>query len=91
MHDDLAGNVAAHVRQTQGRLRARPRKGADRVIRRRFLYDRGASSPIETRGVVAQWDAKADQLTVWDTTQAPVVIRNGLRGDARPVASARCA
>jgi len=33
---------------------------------------------METRGVVAQWDAKADRLTVWDTTQAPVVIRNGL-------------
>ena len=30
---------------------------ADRVIRRRFHYDRGASAPIETRGVVAQWDA----------------------------------
>ena len=48
------------------------------MIRRRFVYDRGTSSPIETRGVVAQWDAKADKLTVWDTTQAPVVIRDGL-------------
>ena len=51
---------------------------ADRVIRRRFRYEHGMSSPIETRGVVAQWDARADQLTVWDTTQAPVFIRNGL-------------
>ena len=77
VHDDLGSNVAARVRQTKGNYAAAA-KHADRIIRRRFHYDRGASSPIETRGVVAQWDAKGDQLTVWDTTQAPVVIRNGL-------------
>jgi CO/xanthine dehydrogenase Mo-binding subunit len=33
---------------------------------------------LENRGVVAQWDAKSHQLTVWDTTQAPIPIRNGL-------------
>jgi carbon-monoxide dehydrogenase large subunit len=36
--------------------------------------------PMETRGIVAAWDARADQLTVWDTTQAPVFLRNGLAG-----------
>ena len=50
----------------------------DKPPRRRFRYDRGCSAPIETRGVVADWDAKAERLTVWDTTQAPVVVRNGL-------------
>ena len=45
---------------------------ADHVIRRRFRYDRGAAAPIENRGVVADWDGRADQLTVWDTTQAPI-------------------
>jgi len=77
VHDDVAGNVAAHVRQARGNY-AEAAKRAHLVIRRRFFYDRGTSSPIETRGVVAQWDAKADKLTVWDTTQAPVVIRDGL-------------
>jgi carbon-monoxide dehydrogenase large subunit len=77
IHDDLAGNVAARVRQTNGNY-SEAAKGAARIIRRRFFYDRGASSPIETRGVVAQWDAKGDRLTIWDTTQAPVVIRNGM-------------
>jgi aerobic carbon-monoxide dehydrogenase large subunit len=77
VHDDLGTNVAARVRQTKGNY-AEAVKRADLVIKRRFLYDRGASMPIETRGVVAQWDGKADKLTVWDTTQAPVVIRDGL-------------
>ena len=77
VHDDLPGNVAAHVRQTRGNYAGAVER-AHLVVRRRFYYDRGTSSPIETRGVVAQWDAKADRLTVWDTTQAPVVIRDGL-------------
>lgn len=79
VHDDLRSNVAAHVRQTKGDYASAVAQ-ADRIIRRRFHYDHGMSSPIETRGVVAQWDARANQLTVWDTTQAPVFIRNGLAG-----------
>jgi len=77
VHDDLGTNVAARVRQAKGNY-AEAAKRADLIIKRRFAYDRGASMPIETRGVVAQWDGKADKLTVWDTTQAPVVIRDGL-------------
>jgi aerobic carbon-monoxide dehydrogenase large subunit len=79
VHDDVRGNVAAHVRQGRGDYAAALAR-ADRVIRRRFFYDHGASMPIETRGVVAHWDGRADQLTVWDTTQAPVFLRDGLAG-----------
>ncbi len=77
VHEDVRSNVAAHVRQCKGDYAAALAK-ADHVIRRRFRYEHGMSSPIETRGVVAQWDARANHLTVWDTTQAPVFIRNGL-------------
>ena len=77
VHEDVRGNIAAHVRQGRGNYAAaRPR--ADHIISRRFHYDHGASSPIETRGIVANWDARANALTVWDTTQAPVFLRNGL-------------
>jgi aerobic carbon-monoxide dehydrogenase large subunit len=77
VHEDVRGNVAAHVRQSRGNYAA-ARAGADRLIARRFHYDHGASCPIETRGIVANWDARAGQLTIWDTTQAPVFLRNGL-------------
>jgi CO/xanthine dehydrogenase Mo-binding subunit len=79
VHDDVRGNVAARARQTKGDYAAAAAR-ADHVVRRRLIYDHGASCPMETRGVVARWDARADQLTVWDTTQAPVFIRNGLAG-----------
>ena len=77
VHADVGSNVAAHVIQRKGDYAA-AKQQAHLVVRRRFHYDHGASAPIETRGVVAQWDARAGKLTVWDTTQAPVVIRNGL-------------
>ncbi|MGH9260062.1 MAG: molybdopterin cofactor-binding domain-containing protein, partial [Acidimicrobiales bacterium] len=77
VHEHLASNVAAHVVQRKGDY-ARARAGAAHVVRRRFRYDRGAAAAIENRAVVAQWDPRAEELTVWDTTQAPIPIRNGL-------------
>ena len=79
VHEDVRGNIAAHVRQSRGDYAA-ARSRADHLVARRFHYDHGASSPIETRGIVANWDGRADRLTIWDTTQAPVFLRNGLAG-----------
>jgi aerobic carbon-monoxide dehydrogenase large subunit len=77
IHDDLPSNLAAHVVQTKGDWTS-ARAAADLRIRRRFRYDRGASAAIENRGVVAHWEPRQRELTVWDTTQAPIPIRNGL-------------
>ena len=79
VHDDLQSNVAARVHQSRGDYAA-ARARADHIISRRFDYDHGASSPIETRGLVANWDARAGHLTVWDTTQGPIFLRTGLAG-----------
>ena len=79
VHEDVGSNVSAHIRQTKGNYAAAAAK-AGHIIKRRFRYEHGISSPIETRGIVAQWDARATQMTIWDTTQAPVFVRNGLAG-----------
>ncbi|MBM4423856.1 MAG: xanthine dehydrogenase family protein molybdopterin-binding subunit, partial [Chloroflexi bacterium] len=75
VHEDIGSNVAAHVIQRKGDYDS-ARTEAALTIKRRFLYDHGASAPMENRGIVAQWDARAAKLTVWETTQAPVVMRN---------------
>jgi CO/xanthine dehydrogenase Mo-binding subunit len=77
VHEQFGTNVAAKVHQTKGDYAA-ARAGAARVIRRRFRYDRGVAAALENRGVVAAWDARAEDLTIWDTTQAPIPVRNGL-------------
>ncbi|MFW6063538.1 MAG: aerobic carbon-monoxide dehydrogenase large subunit [Chloroflexota bacterium] len=79
VHDDVPNNVGAHVVQTKGDYEE-ARARADVVIQRRFEYDRGTAAAMENRGIVADWDRKAQKLTVWDTTQAPIPIRNGLAG-----------
>lgn len=79
IHEGLAQNLNAHIVQQRGDYAA-ARAAADVVIKRRFRYDRGTAAAMENRGIVADWDAKTEQLTVWDTTQAPIAIRNGLAG-----------
>jgi len=77
VHEQLKSNRAAHVVQKKGDYDA-ARAAAHKVITRHFLYDRGISAAIENRAVAARWDDRAEELTVWDTTQAPIPIRNGL-------------
>ncbi|MGD9903405.1 MAG: molybdopterin cofactor-binding domain-containing protein, partial [Vicinamibacterales bacterium] len=77
LHEHLPSNLAAHVHQTKGDYAA-ARAAAPLVVARRFRYDRGAAAAIENRAVAAHWDPRSEQLTVWDTTQAPIPIRNGL-------------
>jgi carbon-monoxide dehydrogenase large subunit len=77
VHEHLASNAAAHVVQRKGAYAA-ARARADVVVQRRFLYDRGAAAALENRAVVAHWDPLVEELTIWDTTQAPIPIRNGL-------------
>ena len=77
VHDDLESNLAAHLVQEKGDYAA-IREGADKVIKRRIVIERGIAGAMENRGIVASWDNKQQQLTVWDTTQSPIPIRNGL-------------
>ena len=77
VHDDLESNLAAHLFQENGDFKA-TRDKADLIIKRRIVIDRGAAGAMENRGIVADWNPKSQHLTVWDTTQAPIPIQNGL-------------
>jgi len=79
VHEDLDSNLAAHVIQQRGDYQRASQQAALR-LQRRLLYDHGAAAALENRGLVAQWDRRSQRLTVWDTTQAPIPIRNGLAG-----------
>lgn len=77
IHEALGTNVAAHAVQQKGDYEA-ARGDAHTVVSRKFSYDRGVAGAIENRGILADWNARNEELTVWDTTQAPIPIRNGL-------------
>ncbi|UCG24626.1 MAG: xanthine dehydrogenase family protein molybdopterin-binding subunit, partial [Chloroflexota bacterium] len=82
VHEDVGSNIAAHCVQRRssdaGESYEEARSRADLVIKRRMYYDHGTAAAMENRGVVADWDQRRKRLTVWDTTQAPIPIRNGL-------------
>ncbi len=75
LYEELGTNLAANVKQERGNYAA-ARAQADVVIKRRILIDRGASGALENRGLVVSWDPKAQFLTVWANTQAPIPMRN---------------
>jgi carbon-monoxide dehydrogenase large subunit len=77
VHEDLGTNLAAHVVQQRGDY-DQVKAEADLVLKRRLVYDHSAAAAMENRGLVAEWDRRNQRLTVWDTTQAPIPIRNGL-------------
>jgi carbon-monoxide dehydrogenase large subunit len=77
VHEDLESNLACHMIQSKGDYQA-AKAEAEVVISRKIEIDRGAAAAMENRGIVAHWEEKSQHLTVWDTTQAPVPIRNGI-------------
>jgi aerobic carbon-monoxide dehydrogenase large subunit len=77
VHDDVPGNVAAHLIQVVGDPESAFREAAH-VFEEHLFVERSCGSPIEARGVVAVYDPLQESLVVWDATQAPLTIKNGL-------------
>jgi len=77
LHEQIGSNLAAHCLQRKGDYEA-ARGRADLVLGRQLRYDRGAAAALENRGVLAAWDPGRGQMRIWDTTQCPVLVRNGL-------------
>ncbi len=71
------GNVADSWTTTLGDVDAALR-GAACVVRERFDVGRQTAAPMETRGLLAEWDARAGRLTVWGMTKVPYFNRRTL-------------
>lgn len=77
VHERWATNVAVgftHAIGTPDRAFA----AADVTIRERFGVQRYVGMPLETRGVVAQWDRRDGSLTSWNSTQVSHFVQQGL-------------
>lgn len=77
VHDAAPGNRAAVAHQVKGDYEAAAAQAAF-IVKRRFTYEHGLAQPMETRGIVAEWDTAEERLLVWAATQAPVSLRGGL-------------
>jgi carbon-monoxide dehydrogenase large subunit len=74
IHPALGTNRAFGAAWRAGDIAA-ARSAAARVVRLRVEQARLAAVPLEPRAVLADWDAGAEELTVWTSTQAPFRVR----------------
>jgi len=77
VHGDVPSNRAARFSQRVGDPDQAFQQAAH-VLRERLVIERSCGSPIEGRGVVAEYDPRSGVLRVWTSTQAPLPIKNGL-------------
>jgi len=69
IHEGLPDNVVGGFRLINGEDVEELFRGADLVVRERFKTHRHSAVPMETRGLVAEVDAKTARLTVWGPTK----------------------
>ena len=89
IHAEIGGNVAIRARQGGGDVEAAFAL-ADHVVRQKYDSQRIAPAPLETRGIIADYQVDGDKLTIWNSTQAPHRVRDYLaRSLVRPEDSIR--
>ncbi len=71
------GNVADSWTTTIGDVDATLRDAAC-IVRERFYVGRQTAAPMETRGLLAEWEAHTGRLTVWGMTKVPYFNRRTL-------------
>ncbi len=74
VHDSAPGNQAFHWTVSGGDVDA-AFKSAEVVVKDRIVQQRLIPTAMEPRAAVAQWTAATGELTLWNTTQNPHIVR----------------
>lgn len=74
LHDDVPNNNVAHIEFDSGGVEE-AFATADHVFAKRFHAGRQHAAPLETRGVLGDYNAGTDHLTIWSSTQLPHFLR----------------
>lgn len=76
---ELGTNNLAHLESQTGDVDAIFASAA-RVFSHRLEHGRHMGAPLETRAVIAQFDAGTGELKLWSSSQIPHLIRSNLAG-----------
>jgi aerobic carbon-monoxide dehydrogenase large subunit len=77
MYPEWGSNVAVQFETGFGDVE-RALRESDVRVRERLSVQRYVGMPLETRGVVAQWDVRDGSLTTWNATQVVHFVQQGL-------------
>ena len=72
------GATTSSSRPSSRRATGRAVAAAPITVTRELRTARQCMAPIEGKGVVAFWDSRLEQLTVYSATQMPHIVRTGL-------------
>ncbi|GAA1020349.1 dehydrogenase [Acrocarpospora pleiomorpha] len=82
VHEDVPGNVGAHMVQevpsADGRSALDAISAAPHTLSFRLDIERSASMPLEGKGVYARWDADDQSLRIYSSTQTSTSVRMAL-------------
>ncbi|MDQ3700823.1 MAG: xanthine dehydrogenase family protein molybdopterin-binding subunit, partial [Chloroflexota bacterium] len=76
--DNAPGNEAYRVEVGDKDETEAAFRNAHKTVSLRMVNQRLIPNPMETRGVVAQWERGPQQLTVWSSSQIPHLLRTNL-------------
>ena len=79
IHEQFGTNVIADFTTGKGDVDGAFAR-APRRLARRFWHHRYSGIPMETRGVVAEFDTRNQSLTVWSSTQVVAWVRREVAG-----------
>ncbi|MEH6992320.1 xanthine dehydrogenase family protein molybdopterin-binding subunit [Neobacillus drentensis] len=74
VHEQVDQNIQMEFHLSIGDAKQAEQQ-ADRILKTRVQTPRLSSNPIETRGVIADYDNRTDQMHVWSATQLPFEVR----------------
>jgi carbon-monoxide dehydrogenase large subunit len=77
IHAAMGTNVAMRLSQRAGDMEGAWAR-ADHIVQQRYVVQRVVPAPLETRGILAQYQPQDDLLTVWNATQAPHRVKHFL-------------
>jgi carbon-monoxide dehydrogenase large subunit len=72
VHSDAADNLVASFASSYGDIDA-AFVGAPHIFRDKYWLHRGCAQSMECRGCVASYDSVEDKITLWSSTQTPLV------------------
>lgn len=79
LHDDVGSNVVHHRTFRYGDPEAAFGQ-ADHVVKLDWRYPRYSSTPMETYGLVANFEHQPDRYTIWSNFQGPFILHALMTG-----------
>ena len=79
LHDDVGSNVVHHRTFRYGDPEAAFAK-ADKIVKLDWRFPRYSSTPMETYGIVAQFERQPDRYTIWSNFQGPFILHALMQG-----------